>query len=145
MELIKKGIVMEVVKTKDPMVIESIGERIIKFVEENEVVEYDANSFIQWLRASIGSPYVVVIVAMNEDNVVGYCVASIIATFKNERLEIIQFSGDTEEIEKEIISYVQKWSKKLFVKRISTISKFPKKWKDFGFELNAHILSIEVK
>lgn len=132
---------MNIVKTKDPNVIKFIGDRIINFVKENDVLEYDAPSFIRWLRISITTPFVVVVVSKNEaDDIVGYCVASIIQTFGGERLEIIQFAGDTEEVEKELFSYVQKVAKDLFVNKISIMTKFPKKWKDFGFEINTHVL-----
>ena len=136
---------MNIVKTKDPVVIKFIGERIVKFINDNEVVEYDTDSFIRWLRINLGSPFVIAVVAKNdEDAIIGHCIAMIIQTLGNERLEILQFSGDTEEVEKELFSYVQNWSKELFVKRISIMTKYPKKWKDFGFELTTHVLSMGV-
>jgi hypothetical protein len=144
MVIIKERDIMDIVKTKDPNIIKFIGERINKFIVDNDVKDYTADTFINWLRVSVTSPYVCVVVAKEEDNVIGYCVCTIIQTFGGERLEIVQFAGDTEETEKELFSYVQNWSKELFIKRISIMTKFPKKWKDFGFELTTHVLSMGV-
>lgn len=136
---------MNIVKTKDPVVIKFIGDRIIKFIDDNEVIDYTADSFIRWLRVSLSSPFVVAIVAKNDDDaIIGHCIATIIQTFNNERLEILQFSGDTDDAEKELFSYVHNWSKELFIKKISIMTKYPKKWKEFGFELNSHVFTMGV-
>ena len=137
---------MKIVKTSDPNVIKAIKENVVKYIDANEVKDYDLKSITKWLRVSATNPMVVIFVAMNDEGnkSVGHCIAGIMQTLNNERFDISQIIGDTEEIEKELLLSLEKYAKELNVSQISIMTKYPKKFKENGFELNSHVLYKEI-
>jgi hypothetical protein len=140
---------MKIVKTKDPNSIKFLNEKIQEYLTKEEIKEYDKRSFLKWLRFSITIPTTGVWICMDDtepDNIkiLGYIIVTTQQTLSSEHVFIVQLFGDTEEIEKDLLTTVEKWSKEIGINDIKTITLFPKKWKDKGFEVKEHLVTKEV-
>jgi hypothetical protein len=140
----EQGGTMKIVKTKDQNAIQFLVEPIKKFIEKDEIIEYTHEAFIKWLRYSISIPSIGVWLVQNDDKIIGFAIANIQSTLDHEFVNITQLFGEQEEIEYELINKISEWSKKNGIKIVLTSSKFPKKWKRMGFEIEAHTLKMEV-
>ncbi|HBH13822.1 MAG TPA: hypothetical protein DDX29_12050 [Clostridiales bacterium] len=135
---------MKIIKTKDLKAIPFLIEPIKKFIERDNITEYDFESFLRWLRFNIYMPPVGVWIAQNEDKIVGYAIANIQTTLNSEFINVTQLYGEQEEVEFELIDNVREWAKKNALSIVLTSTKFPKKWKRMGFEVESHTLKMEV-
>ena len=137
---------MKIVKTKDPNSIKFINEKVQELIEKESVIEYNKSLFLKWLRQNISNPLMGFWIAIEEKeessdfNVLGFIVASIQSNLMKEYINISQILG-SEEVEKALLEKIDTWAKENGIDEIMTTSRHPKRWKDYGFEIDYHILS----
>ena len=137
---------MKIVKTKDPNSIKFINDKVQDLIEKEGITEYNKNLFIKWLRQSMSNPFVGFWIAVEEKeesvdfNVLGFIVASIQSNLMKEYINISQILG-SEEVEKALLEKVDNWAKENGIDEIMTTSRHPNRWKNYGFEVDYHILS----
>jgi len=134
---------MEIIKTKDHLSIKLLAQRI-KLYMEKEGCDPSPDTIIQWVRANLQNPFVNIWIAQEEDEVVGYCITNIQQLLDREVLNISHLDGDTEEIEKEILSVVEKWAKDFSIKYVGVFTKITDRWTGYGFEIKEHKMMKEI-
>ncbi len=143
---------MKIIKTKDPNSIKFLLDKIQELIDKEEIKEYNKSMFLKWLRQNIAFPILGLWIAVEElqeennvtgFNVLGFIIATIQSNLMEEYVNISQILG-SEEVEKALLEKVDIWTKENGIHKIMTNSRFPKRWKDYGFEVEYHILNKEV-
>ena len=136
---------MKIIKTKDPNSIKFLVNKIQELIDKEKIEEYNKSMFLKWLRQNISNPILGLWIAIEEYedkpgfDVLGFIIASIQANLMEEYITISQILG-SEEVEKALIEKVEVWARENGISKIMTNSRFPKRWKDYGFKLDYHIL-----
>lgn len=137
---------MDIIRTRDQAAIKYLKDFIGDYVESEQIGDYTKEDFIRWFRTALANPFVHTWIAIDktDEHVFGYVVAQIQQKMDSESLTMLQFYGENEDIEIKLIEQIKIFCKDNALSHIGAITKFPKKYKELGFEVVYHTLRLEV-
>jgi len=135
---------MEITRTKDVNVVKFIKPIVAKFIESEKVDYFDATKLLQHLRKAIQTPNYMVWVSSENDEINGILVGSVLSSLKGDYMMIPCFFGETQEIEKALVEKAKEWTNENSLSEITIMTKFPKRFKDYGFDVAEHLLVLKL-
>ena len=131
---------MEVMRTRDPRVVKYVKALVTKFIETEKIEEFDAPKFLQYLRKAIQTPNCFVWVGVEGEDVIGIVVGNVLGSLAGDYVMLSCYFAESDEILSKIFDSVAEWTSENNMNKNVLMTKFPKKFKNMGFEVKEHLL-----